>query len=170
MRAIFFIAFITVTQYCVAQENQYNAPQKLSSEDSVCIKKAAAMIRQVKQAGENGKYDLSEDLLTVMTPTDSTGKEITIRILNLGEPKNIEVEVVELNWQGTDDQGHTAGIHINNTLKIPLPPDYILPTCNSMSFKQKPLTVNNINFTRISYLKLSVYYDGKEKVIELGKQ
>lgn len=169
MRSLFFIAFITITQYCFAQENQYKNQKPLSAEDSVCIKKATAMIRQVKNAGDNAKYSLSEDFLAVMTPPDSTRKEILIRILNLSEPTNIEVEVVALKWQGQDNQGHDAFININNPFKIPLPSDFMLPRCGSMSFKQAQLTHNNITFTRISYMKLAIYSDSKEIIIELGK-
>ncbi|MBO9635875.1 MAG: hypothetical protein J7578_22420 [Chitinophagaceae bacterium] len=169
MRSVFIFFLITATRYCFAQENQYKDQRSSGAEDSACIKKANAMIRQVKNVGDQCRYNLNEDFLTVMTPADSTRKEILIRILNLGEASNIEVEVVAMKWQGQDNEGHDAFITINNPFKVPLPSDFTLPRCGGMSFKQKALLHNNILYSHITYMKLAIYSDSKEILIELGK-
>lgn len=169
MKQLLTIAVICVSQFCFAQKNQKKSSEKFSAEDSICRKKATAMMQQVKQAGEYGKYLLSEELLVTMLGSDSTG-DINISILNLGPEKSIEIEIVSLLRAGKDPNGNASYMRIDNPYKIPLPPNYRISGCQTVNFKQHPLFQNNINFNRIHYMKLAVYLDHEENILELGRE
>lgn len=169
MRLTLSIALICISQFCFAQKNQKKNAVQSGAEDSICMNRANALMLQVKQAGEYGKYLLGEEILVTITPSDSTD-DTNIRILNLGLEKSLGIEVVSLLRAGKDPNGNASYISTNNPFKIPLPPNYRISRCQTVSFRQHPMVYNNINFNRIIYMKLAVYLDHEEIIVELGQE
>lgn len=163
---LLLIASVIVSVLHAQEETQKN--EELSAEDSVCLKKAYSMIREMRADSSKQKPHYDSSFLVTLSRTKSPTKKTRIRVLNLGADKVISFSVLEVKVSGVDSSGTASTTMI--TSNIEFLKDQSLQHCESFSIDISKFTMPVYVSSDIEQVKIKLVFNDKEIIGVIGRE
>lgn len=163
-RTISTLSFCLTFLVSLCQQNQ---EEKFSSEDSVCLRKAMAMINQIKAEGTKAKYYKDDEFLITLSRANSDGNN-KIRVLNFGNDKTLSVTILEIKVAAYDSVNNMSIISLNTPME--LIKEQKIAHCSSFSVNLSKIGLLNTVNSEINYIKIKISFSDKDVIAKLGKE